>query len=120
MRKTIVKRAGEYKVQEFDWGQLTWFASKELGNSDAVTVGRCVIVPGRENPRHHHPNCDEVLHVLRGKIVHTMENGQSVQMGEGDTISVPPNIGHNAKNVGDEDAVLFICFSSAERKTVGE
>ena len=41
-------------------------------------------------------------------------------MEEGDTISIEPNFYHNAKNVGDVDAILQIAFSSANRLTVGE
>ena len=32
--------------QEFSWGNLTWFANRALGNSDDMTVGRCIIKPG--------------------------------------------------------------------------
>jgi len=120
MNRTVVKRSADHKVQAFDWGTLTWFASQEIGNSETMTLGRCVIKPGCENPRHSHPNCDEILHVLQGQILHAIENGESVRMATGDTISIPPNIVHNAKNLAKQDAILVICFSSAERKTKGE
>ena len=35
----------------------------------------------------------------------------------GDTITLPPGLAHNAKNISDEEAVLFIAFSSADRET---
>jgi quercetin dioxygenase-like cupin family protein len=41
-------------------------------------------------------------------------------MGEGDVVTIPPNVWHRATNLGDEDAVLYIAFSSADRQTVGE
>ena len=41
-------------------------------------------------------------------------------MGEGDTVTVPPDVWHQATNIGPDEAVLFITFSSADRETVGE
>ena len=37
-------------------------------------------------------------------------------MAAGDTITIPPGIAHNACNVGDTDAEMLICFSSAQRE----
>ncbi len=111
---------GENAVaQDFDWGQLYWFANGQIGNSQSMTVGRCIIKPGCANPRHHHPNCEEVLQVMQGTIVHSFEDVE-FEMGPGDTIVIPPNVIHNARNVGSEDATMMIAFSSAERQTIGE
>ena len=84
-----------------------------------MTVGEAVIKPGQQNPRHYHPNCDEVLHVVRGRILHTMGSRQA-EMSTGDTVSIPTGVHHNARNIGTEDAVLAISFSSAHREVIGE
>lgn len=115
----VVTRAADGQVVEFPWGRLTWHASGALGNSDTLTVGQAVIRPGERNPRHYHPNCDEVLHVLKGRIRHTMGD-RTVEMGEGDTVTIPTGMLHNATNIGDVDAVLAISFSSADRQVVNE
>jgi len=41
-------------------------------------------------------------------------------MGPGDTVSIPTGAVHNARNVGDGEAVFVIAFSSPDRQTVGE
>ncbi len=120
MREAKVLRAGEAETAEFDWGRLFWCASEKLGNSAHMTVGKCVIKPGCENPGHHHPNCEEVLHVLSGRILHYIHDSGPVEMGPGDTITLPAELSHYAKNSGDEDAVLMIAFSSPDRQVVGE
>ncbi len=106
--------------QEFEWGQLTWFAGKPLGNSSDMTIGRCLLKPGKGNPRHYHPNCSEILVVMQGRIRHTSANGSEAELSEGDTVTIPPNVWHCAKNISDKEAILFISFSSADRQTVGE
>ena len=104
----------------FPWGELTWFAHGTLGNTQEMTVGRCVIRPGQANPRHYHPNCSEILVVQSGRIRHTDAEGASTEMGPDDTVTIPPGIWHQAQNIGPEDAVLIIACSSAWRETVGE
>jgi quercetin dioxygenase-like cupin family protein len=121
MLNTIyISRDNQAQRQEFGWGDLTWFASRALGNTDEMTVGRCVLKPGARNGRHYHPNCSEILVVIRGRIRHTIANDQETELSEGDTVSVPPNTWHCATNVGETDAILFIAFSSADRQTIAE
>jgi quercetin dioxygenase-like cupin family protein len=103
-----------------DWGDLTWWASRSQGNSGTMTVGRCRLKPGQANPRHRHPNCGEVLVVMRGRIAHTAAGGGTVELGPGDSVSIPRGIPHQARNVGAEMAELFIAFDSADRETIGE
>jgi quercetin dioxygenase-like cupin family protein len=112
-----LRTVDQHTVEPMPWGRLEWFASAEIGNSDTMTIGMCAIFPGNQNGRHFHPNCDEVLRVLRGRIIHTW-NGIEREMNVGDVISIPRGVVHNARNIGDEPAELAIAFSSAHRVTV--
>ncbi len=112
-------RSGDVETEVTDWGRLVWMISGRLGNSTTMTVGRCHIQPGMANPRHYHPNCDEVLHVLQGTIAHSLDD-QTVSMSAGDTISIPRGVLHNAHNTGTTEAIFVISFSSADRRVVGE
>ena len=105
--------------EKFEWGQLTWYANRRLGNSRDMTLGQCIIKPGRENPRHYHPNCEEALQLVQGEIEHSLGD-ELFTMSPGDTIVIPANIMHNARNIGSGEAVMTIVFSSADRETVGE
>lgn len=116
--KSVVVKKADNKVIEMPWGQLRWFTSAEMKNSRVMTTGQAIIKPGKSNPRHFHPNCDEILHVISGKISHTM-NEVTVEMEAGDTVSIPQGVLHNATNIGDSDAVLAISFNSAYREAVG-
>lgn len=110
-------RQGEHLL--FDWGHINWTVSRNIGNSTEMTFGIVAIKAGHANPRHRHPNCDEILHVLSGQIEHSLGDELFV-MNAGDTISIPTGIFHNARTVSAEDAVMVICFSSADRETEGE
>jgi quercetin dioxygenase-like cupin family protein len=115
----VVIHPTDYKVVEYPWGHLTWYVSRELKNSNTMTVGEAVIKPGHENRRHFHPNCDEVMHVIHGRILQSIDD-RTIEMQLGDTVSIPAGVKHNAKNIGTQDAVLAISFSSADREVVGE
>jgi quercetin dioxygenase-like cupin family protein len=112
-------RAAEIRVEAQSWGRLEWMVSGAIGNSDTLTIGKCFINPGEHNPPHFHPNCDEVLHVIRGTIRHRVD-GDFLEMGPGDTISIPTGAVHNAENVGDDEAEFVIVFSTSQRQVVGE
>ncbi|MCC7353839.1 MAG: cupin domain-containing protein [Anaerolineae bacterium] len=117
MTEKALLKAHETTGDEFDWGKLWWFASGKLGNSEAMTTGQCLIKPGQENPRHYHPNCEEILHLISGRIVHSLGD-EEFEMWPGDTITILPNVVHNARNAGTDDAIMTISFSSAYRQFV--
>lgn len=111
--------AEQVVVDPQPWGRLEWMVSGAIGNSDTMTVGRCTINPGEQNPPHVHPNCDEVLHVLQGTIDHRL-GSDLLPMKAGDTISIPTGTTHNARNTGAGPAILMISFSTPDRQVIGE
>ncbi|MCY3762287.1 MAG: cupin domain-containing protein [Gemmatimonadetes bacterium] len=116
-----VLRTNECEVVDLDWGELRWHASGSLGNSGEMTLGTARLKPGQANPRHYHPNCSEVLVVVSGGISHTLDAGETAELGPGDTVTIPEGVPHKARNLSEtEEAVLFIAFSSADRQTVME
>ena len=115
----MVLHAADRKVESQPWGELSFFVNRELKNSDTMTVLQATIRPGQQNPRHYHPDCDEVLVVVHGHIQHTM-NDVTVEMRAGDVVSIPMGAVHNAVNIGTEDAVLIASYNSADRVAVGE
>jgi quercetin dioxygenase-like cupin family protein len=84
-----------------------------------MTLGKAVIKPGRSTPTHYHPNGDEVLHVFMVQIMQTRGDKQ-IPMRGGDIVSISPGVIHGARNVGAEDAVLLLSYSSPDRRVIGE
>jgi mannose-6-phosphate isomerase-like protein (cupin superfamily) len=112
-----VRRNREHLIEPMPWGRLEWSVSARIGNSETMTIGTCFLDPGHQNGRHYHPNCDEVLRVVRGRIIQTWGDTE-VEMSAGDVVSIPSGVVHYARNIGDEEAELAIAFSSAYRETV--
>ena len=112
-----VVRAGERAPLRFDWGAIRWLMNGALDADAAQTLGVVYILPGERNPRHYHPNCEELLFVLSGECEHSFEE-RSVRLRPGDLIRVPAGVRHNAVNTGWEPVRMLVCFSSPDRQTV--
>lgn len=119
MTEAYLAPAAGHIVEDTDFGRLVWMVSGAQGNSTTMTVGRCYIRPGKANNRHYHPNCDEILYVMQGTIRHSMGD-QTVSMSAGDAVSIPAGVRHNAENVGTDEAICLISFSTPDRQVVGE
>ena len=112
-----VTRLGDLPEERFDWGTLQWLCSGKLFSGAAQTLGLCRLLPGRGNPLHYHPNCEEVLHVIVGRGNHRLAD-RWIELGTGDTLRIPTGVRHQFVNQGDETLVCLIAFSSGDRQTV--
>ncbi len=102
---------------DFPWGAIKWLMNQETDAEAEQTFGLVYIQPGQQNPKHYHPNCEEILYVLSGTCEHTLGD-ESYRMGPGDTIRVPEGVIHHAINTGWEPLRAIISFSSGDRQTV--
>jgi len=121
MKPGIVIRAQEADAAAIreEWGSLSWVATEELTLTPGLTLGRVILKPGASNPRHSHPNCDEVLYVLSGRLQH--ETGGEITILEaGDTLAIPAGVPHQAHNIGSENADTIVAYSSGRREFVLE
>lgn len=105
------------ETETFDWGWIRWLMSARLETGAAQTVGVVQIDAGRRNPRHMHPNCEELLYVTAGRCEHIL-GSDSVTMKPGDLIRIPIGVPHYAECIGDEPIQAIIVFSSGDRQTV--
>ena len=102
-----------------DWGRLTWLASRQIANVEDMTLGRVVIKCGRSNPRHCHPDCEEVLYLLAGRLEHSLGD-ETFTLEAGDVLAIPAGVFHHADSVGDVDADTIVAYSAGERGFVLE
>ena len=111
-------QSGRDRIEE-SWGHLTWLAGQPQGNAQDLTLGRVLIKAGQTNPRHAHPNCEEVLYLLAGRLQHSLGD-QSFALAAGDTLSIPAGVFHNAVSLGPDDADMIVAYSEGDRQFVLE
>jgi quercetin dioxygenase-like cupin family protein len=116
--KIALTRMGNSPTENYGQATIHWLASKAASGARELTFGITSIQPGGGSPLHRHPNCEEVLHMLRGEIDQVVEGTENLRMKAGDTITIPKNVKHCAINVGTEPAEMIVVFSSPERQTI--
>ena len=112
-----VTDAAQLPVEQNAWGTLQWVCNEKLMPGSAQTVGLATILPGKHNPVHYHPNCEEVLYVISGQGLHSCD-GRTVPLKAGMTIRIPAKVKHNLVNTGTETLRTLVSFSTGDRQTV--
>ncbi|MEX0761976.1 MAG: cupin domain-containing protein [Dehalococcoidia bacterium] len=115
--QSLLARASEVELERFPWGEIRWLISGATDPGATMTVGVCRIDPGRSNPLHHHPNCDEVLYVLSGRWRKQIGDS-SMKMGPDDVIRIPRGERHRAETISDEPMTCLIAYDTARREAV--
>ena len=112
-----VTDAAQLPVEQSDWGTLQWVCNGKLMPGSEQTVGLATILPGKHNPLHYHPNCEEVLYVLSGQGEQSCD-GRTILLKAGMTIRIPASVRHQMTNTGTETLRTLVSFSTGDRKTV--
>ena len=103
--------------EKHEWGELTWLINSSLVPGANMTLGTCLINPGKSNPLHRHPNCEEVLVVTSGRCVKRIGD-ETVELGTGESVVIPQGIPHQATAIGDEPMTCVIAYNSPDRQFV--
>jgi quercetin dioxygenase-like cupin family protein len=112
-----VRRAVGSAPEAADFGSVQWAARAGDPPGAEQTVGLAVFDAGKSNVEHTHPDCEEVVYVLEGEVVHTLGD-QRTTLRAGDLIVVPRGVPHRLLNTGDVPVRAYIVFSSPERKFI--
>lgn len=102
--------------RESNGGKLWMASSVEFPISSTMSGGIMILKPGALRELHWHPNADEWVYVISGKVRMTefASGGESaiVDLEEGDVGYTPMGLGHCLENVGDTDCEMIIVFNS--------
>ncbi|MGP4079234.1 cupin domain-containing protein [Pseudalkalibacillus sp. R45] len=113
----LIQQAVKNNIIDLEWGQLSWLVNSELMQEAQSTMGVVTIFPGKRNPYHLHPNCEEVLYVLSGTCDHKIGD-ENYLLQPGDVICIPKGVKHYAYCTSQEPLKAVISFSSPDRETI--
>ncbi len=114
-RRVAVATEGD--AIRFSWGSITWLCSGDLQADAETTFGYVEIRPGMKNPKHLHPNSDEVLFLIEGELDHSL--GDTVHhLTAGMAIHIPRGVEHDAVNTSDRMARMVVSYPTPERQVV--
>jgi len=116
-KKVTVMNADNVEKLDFPWGELRWLMQSKIDKDATMTFGLVRIDPGKSNPLHMHPNCEEYLYVLSGSCEKTVGD-KTVVLNKGDVVRIPQGVPHKAKALGDEPMNAVIVYNSPDRQVV--
>lgn len=89
-----------------DWGRLRWMSHPPSTGAEQLTVIEVNISPGEGHDFHKHPDQEEVIYCISGKVEQWLGAEKRI-FGPGDSLFIPADIVHATFNVGDSDAKLL-------------
>jgi mannose-6-phosphate isomerase-like protein (cupin superfamily) len=66
------------------------------------------LAPGGSTTPHYHPETEEIYYILSGRGLMTIAS-ETVEVGPGDAIAIPPGARHTIANPGHETLVFLCC-----------
>jgi quercetin dioxygenase-like cupin family protein len=97
--------AAETRPEVSDWGQLRWMSHPPSTGARQLTVIDVALAPGKGHNFHKHPDQEEVIYVIAGKVEQWVDRERCI-LGPGDAAFIPAGTVHASFNAGAADAKL--------------
>ena len=88
-----------------DWGQLRWMSNPPSTGAGQLTVIDVRLSPGKGHDFHKHPDQEEVILVVAGKVEQWVDREKRI-LGPGDSAFIPADVVHASFNIGDGEAKI--------------
>ncbi|WP_119389213.1 cupin domain-containing protein [Taklimakanibacter lacteus] len=95
--------AREVAAQTEDWGTLRWLSHPPSTGAGQLTVIDVGLEPGKGHDFHKHPDQEEVILVVSGKVEQWVDRDKRL-LGPGDSAFIPADVVHASFNVADTPA----------------
>jgi mannose-6-phosphate isomerase-like protein (cupin superfamily) len=83
---------------------------RELHHTQAQSLAEATLGPGQATQRHHHRRSEEIYLVTHGSGRLELD-GETIRVGAGDAILIPPGTWHTIGNDGTGELTLLCCCS---------
>lgn len=90
-------RASKTRIEKFDWGEFAWISQPRATGARQLVVCHVVVYPGKGHNFHKHPEQEEVIYILEGKLEQWLKKEKKI-LGPGDSVFIPRNTVHASFN----------------------
>lgn len=120
MRGRFIEKS-EVQRDQLSWGSLAWFSRPATTGAAALVVIEVTLSPGGGHNFHFHPDQEESIYVIEGRIEQWLET-DSRELTAGSAVFIPENTVHGCFNTSREEArllaILGPCVGSEGYETV--
>jgi oxalate decarboxylase/phosphoglucose isomerase-like protein (cupin superfamily) len=107
-------------TQVLPYGVLKWLVSPTTNPGSGVSVGEVVLLPGCGHERHNHDDFEQVMYVLSGRGLQTLElerDDSPFPLVAGDALYIPRGVFHSTMNDGWQPLRLLTVYSPGGGET---
>ena len=104
--------SSEVPTESFDWGSAGMRCAPPGTGCQSFVVMDVRLDPGFFHAFHKHPDQDEMITVVSGKVTQFLE-GESTVLGPGDSVYIDKDVVHGSYNDFDEPAQLAVVLAPA-------
>jgi oxalate decarboxylase/phosphoglucose isomerase-like protein (cupin superfamily) len=100
-------------TQKLDWGSVQWLSEPKVTGTTEMTTGVVTIFPGMGHSTHSHPGSEEMIIMLEGEGIQTVEVDGKVHKSDikkGDLVHIPKGAPHSTFTKGDKPLVALAIF----------
>jgi len=97
--------ASQTRLEVNDWGRLGWLSNPPNTGARQLTVIDVNLDPGKGHNFHKHPDQEEVILVVAGKVEQWVDREKRI-LGPGDSAFIPADVVHASFNVGTSAAKI--------------
>jgi quercetin dioxygenase-like cupin family protein len=90
-----------------DWGSTAFLSNPTTTGASQLTVMEVILMPGNGHNFHKHPDQEEVICVIEGRIEQWLER-ERTELGPGEAVFIPADVVHASFNVGNVPAKLMV------------
>ncbi len=112
-KKTFIQ-AEDVETQVFDWGRLNWLSEPNVTASERFSAGVVKLEPGKGHERHNHSYSEEILYVISGRGMQTVELESGTLEQEivpGTLVHIPTAVYHSTINSGNEPMQMIAIYA---------
>ena len=102
----------EVPTENFDWGSAGMRCAPPGTGCTSFVVMDVRLDPGFFHAFHKHPDQDEMITIVSGKVTQFLE-GESTVLGPGDSVYIDKDVVHASYNDFDEPAQLAVVLAPA-------
>ena len=105
-------KSDEVPTESFDWGSAGMRCAPPGTGCQSFVVMDVRLDPGFFHAFHKHPDQDEMITIVAGKVTQYLE-GESTVLGPGDSVYIDKDVVHGSYNDFDEPAQLAVVLAPA-------
>ena len=102
----------EVPTENFDWGSAGMRSAPPTTGCNSFVVMDVRLDPGFFHAFHKHPDQDEMITVVSGKVTQYIE-GESTVLGPGDSVYIDKDVVHGSYNDFSDPALLSVVLAPA-------